>query len=231
MIDSRDVTWASISPLASVLCKQRGREPIELQEMESAEGDTNASNGESDELQFDHQKSAGNKEDDGDEGSIFPPVINLASSRATASVRRAAQLMPLATTAGAPLSIGRATKANSQPIEVERPEKVYNSSIGVGGSNVDASPVSTSPGSNADGAMPSPMLGGREAPRLEWTAAGPTGTVDGRRRGDFRRLQAVQSAGLLAREVGLVSAREDSGFRATQGESEVCDVLYVSLLQ
>ena len=199
--------------------------------MESVEGDTNASNGESDELQFDHQKSAGNEEDDGDEESIFPPVINLASSRATASVRRAAQLMPLTTTTDAPLSIGRATKANPQPIEVERPERVNNSSIDVGGSDVDASPVSTSPGSNADGAMPSPMLGGREAPRLEWTAAGPTGTVDGRTRGDFRRLQAVQSAGLLAGEVDLVSAREDSGFRATQGESEVCDALYVSLLQ
>ena len=111
------------SPLASILCEQRGQEPTELQEMESAEGETNASNGESDELQFDHQKSAGNEEDDGDEESIFPPVINLASSRATASVRRAAQLMPLATTADAPLSIGRATKANSQPIEVERPER------------------------------------------------------------------------------------------------------------
>ena len=54
------------------------------------------------------------------------------------------------------------------------------------------------------------MLGGREARRLEWTAAGPTGTVDGRTRGDFRRLQAVRNAGLLAGEVGLVSAREDS---------------------
>ena len=48
MIDSRDVAWASIPPLASVLCEQRGREPTELQEMESAEGETNANNGESD---------------------------------------------------------------------------------------------------------------------------------------------------------------------------------------
>ena len=69
-------------------------------------------------------------------------------------MERAAQSMPLATTADAPLSIG------------------------VGGLDVDASPVSTSPGSNADGAMPSPVLGRREARRLEWTAAGPTGTVD-----------------------------------------------------
>ena len=102
---------------------------------------------------------------------------------------------------------------------VESPERVNNSSIiGVGGSDVDASPVSTSPGSNADGAIPLPVLGRREARRLEWAAAGPTGTVDGRTRGDFRRRQAVQNAGLLAGEVGLVSARQDSAFRATQGE-------------
>ena len=66
--------------------------------------------------------------------------------------------------------------------------------------------------------MPSPVLGGREARRLERTAAGPTGTVEGRTCGDFRRLQAVHSAGLLAGEVGLVSTREDSAFRATQGK-------------
>ena len=116
------------------------------------------------------------------------------------------------------MSIGRPTKVISQPIEVESPEKVNNSSIGVGGSDVDASPVSTSPGSNADCAMPSPVLGGREARWLEWAAAGPTGTVDGRTSEDFRRLQAVQNAGLLTGEVGLVSARVDSAFRATQGK-------------
>ena len=131
---------------------------------------------------------------------------------------RAAQSTSLATTADAPLSIGRPTQTNFQPIEVESPERANNSSIGFGGSDVDASPVATSPGSNADGAMPSPVLGGREARRLEWTAAGPTGTVDARTYGDFNRLQAVQNAGLFAGEVGLVSAREDSAFRATQGE-------------
>ena len=93
-----------------------------------------------------------------------------------------------------------------------------NSTTGVGGSDVNASPVSTSPGSNADGTISSPVLGGREARRLEWTAEGPTGTVEGRTCEDFRRLQAVHSAGILAGEVGLVSAREDSAFRATQGE-------------
>ena len=154
MIDSRDVTWASIPPLASVLCEQEGQEPTELQEIESVEGETNPSDGESDELQSDLQKSAGDEEDDDDEDSIFPLVVDPAPTREAAPVGRATQSMPLATTADAP------------------------SSIGVGGSDVDASPVSTSPGSNADGAMPSPVLGGREARRLEWTAAGPTGTVD-----------------------------------------------------
>ena len=47
---------------------------------------------------------------------------------------------------------------------------------------------------------------------------GRTGTVEGRTRGEFRRLQAVHSAGLLAGEVGLVSVREDSASRATQRE-------------
>ena len=180
--------------LASVLCEQGGKEPTELQEMESVEGKTNPSDGESDELQSDRQKSAGDEEDDDDEESRFPLVGDPAPTRKVSPVGRAAQSMPLATTAHAPLSIG------------------------VGGSDVDASPVSTSPGSNADGAMPLPVLCGREARRLEWTAAGPTGTVDGRTRGNFRRLQAVQNAGLFAGDFGSVSAREDSAFRAIQGE-------------
>ena len=194
MIDSRDVTRASIPPLASFLCEQVGKEPTKLKEMESVEGETNPSDGESDELQSDRQKSAGDEENDDNEESIFPLVVDPAPTRKAAPVGRAAQSMPLATTADAPLNIG------------------------VGGLDVDASPVSTSPGSNADGAMPSPGLGGREARRLEWTAAGSTGTVDGRTRGDFRRLQAVHNAGLLSGEVGLVSAREDSAFRVTQGK-------------
>ena len=180
MPDSRDVTWASISPLASVLCEQGGQEPTELQEMKSVEGETNASNGESDKLQFDRQKSAG------DEKSIFPLAIAPASTRAAAPVGRVAQSMPLTTTADAPLGIGRPTKTNSQPIEVESPERINNSSIGVGLSDINATPVATSPKSNADGAMLSPVLGGWEACRLEWTKSGPTDTVEGRTRGDFR---------------------------------------------
>ena len=145
IVDSRDITWASIPPLASVVCEQGGQEPTELQEMEFVEGETNASNGESDELQFDRQKSAGDEEDDDDDESIFPLAIDPASTRAAAPVGRVAQSIPLATTADAPLSIGRPTKTNSQPIEVESPERVNNSSIGVGVSDVNATPVSALP--------------------------------------------------------------------------------------
>ena len=98
MIDSRDVTWASIPPLALVLCEQGGQEPTELQEMESVEGETNASNGESDDLQFDRQKSAGDEEDGDDEDSIFLLVVDPAPTRAAAPLGRAAQLMSLTTT-------------------------------------------------------------------------------------------------------------------------------------
>ena len=38
----------------------------------------------------------------------------------------------------------------------------------------------------------------------------------GRTRGDFRRLQAVHSAGILAGEVGLVSAREEIGVETAE---------------
>ena len=92
MIDSRDITWASIPPLASALCEHGGQEPTELEEMESVEGQTNASKGESDELQLDRQKSARGEEDNDDEESIFPLVVDPALTRAAAPVGRAAQL-------------------------------------------------------------------------------------------------------------------------------------------
>ena len=94
MIDSRDVTWVSIPSLASVLCEQRGQEPTELQEMESVEGKTNPSDGESDELQSDRQKGAGDKEDDDEEESIFPLVVDPTPTREASPVGRAAQSMP-----------------------------------------------------------------------------------------------------------------------------------------
>ena len=79
-----------------------GHKPTELQEMESVEGETNASNGESDDLQFDRQKSAGDEEDDNDEESTFPLVVDTAPARAAAPVGRAAQSMSLTTTAEFP---------------------------------------------------------------------------------------------------------------------------------
>ena len=100
MIDSRDVTWARIPPLTSVLCEQGGQEPTELQEMGSAEEETNPSDGESDDLQSHRQKSAGDEEDDDDEKSIFPLVVDPAPTRKATPVGRAAQSMPLATVCG-----------------------------------------------------------------------------------------------------------------------------------
>ena len=90
IIDSRDVTWASIPPLASVLCEQGGQEPTELQEMESVERETNPSDGESDELQSVIQKGAGDEKDDDDEESIFPLAVDPAPTREAAPVGRAA---------------------------------------------------------------------------------------------------------------------------------------------
>ena len=66
--------------------------------------------------------------------------------------------------------------------------------------------------------MPLPVLGGREVRRLQWTVVGLPGPAEGRTREDVRRLHAVHSASLLAEEVGLVPARENSVFRAAQGE-------------
>ena len=87
--------------------------------MESVGGATNASNGEYDKLQFDRQKSAGGDENDDNEESTFPLVVNLALTRAGIPGGKAAQSIPTARTADVPLSIGRPTNANSQPIEVE----------------------------------------------------------------------------------------------------------------
>ena len=51
----------------------------------------------------------------------------------------------------------------------------------------------TLPESNVDGVMPSPVLGGREVRRLEWTEASRTDTVEGRTRGNVRRLHATET--------------------------------------
>ena len=61
-------------------------------------------------------------------------------------------------------------------------------------------------------AIPPPVLGGREASRLKWTAEGPTGTVEGPTRGDVRRLQALHGAAVVARKMEMEAAFEDSVF-------------------
>ena len=63
--------------------------------MESVEGTTNVSNGASEELEFDRQKSAGDEEDDHEEESIFPLVIDPDPTRAAAPVGNATQSMPI----------------------------------------------------------------------------------------------------------------------------------------
>ena len=62
--------------------------------------------------------------------------------------------------------------------------------------------------------IPPPVLGEREATRLKWAAEGPTGTVEGRTRGDVRRLQTLHGAGLVTREMGMEAAFENSAFVA-----------------
>ena len=149
--------------------------------------DTGASN-ESDEAQSDRQRSGGDEEDDGDEKDIFSLIVDPAPTRAASRVGKApqalsltppsltpaatlvgrvSQAMPLSPTADAPSIIGWPTEANSKPNGVGSPERINNPSIGGGESDVSGSPVPTSPGWIADGAMPSPVLSGREARRFE----------------------------------------------------------------
>ena len=104
----------------------------------------------------------------------------------------------------------------SGPAEFEGSGVFSSRSIGREGSdrvlNKDAQegPVPSTRGTETGGAIPPPVLGGRKAARLKWTAEGPTGTVEGRTRGDVRRLQALHGAALVAREMGMEVAFEDS---------------------
>ena len=107
-------------------------------------------------------------------------------------------------------------KASSEPIGVGR-----STIQALGAGNRSSVPVSCRfhQGSNANGIMPAPVMGKREARRLECTAADPIGKVEGRTRRKFCRLHAVvHSACLLAGEVSLETARENSIFRAAQRE-------------
>ena len=179
----------------------------------------------------------GESEDVDDELYIFPQYAP-APAPAAAPKGRAAQLpslTPAASSEGravspAPLTTadvsgGRITPATvvsvnegSGPAEFEGSGVSSSPSVGREGSdrvrNEDAQeiPVPSTRGTDTGEAIPPPVLGGREAVRLKWTAEGPTGIVEGRTRGDVHRLQALHGAALVAREVGVEAAFEDSVF-------------------
>ena len=125
---------------------------------------------------------------------------------AASSEGRAASPAPLTK---ADVSGGRATPATvvsvdegSGPAEFEGSGVSSSPSVGRECSdrvlNEDAqdSPVPSTRGTETGEAIPPPVLGGREAARFKWTAEGPTGSVEGRTRGDVRRLQALHGAAL-----------------------------------
>ena len=81
------------------------------------------------------------------------------------------------------------------------------------------SPVPSTRGTEIGEAIPPPVLGEREAARLKWTAEGSTGTIKGRTRGDAPRLQALHGTALVAREMGMEAAFEDSVLLAAHGSN------------
>ena len=137
---------------------------------------------------------------------------------------RAASPAPLTT---ADVSGGRATPAavisvneGSGPAELEGSGVSSSPSVSREGSgrvlNEDAqeSLVPSTRGTEAGEAILPPVLGEREAARLKSIEEGPTGTVVGRTRGNDRRLQALHGAALVAREMGMQAAFDDSVFIA-----------------
>ena len=149
-----------------------------------------------------------------------PPSLTPAAT----SEGRAASPAPLTTVY---VSGGRATPATvvsvnegSGPAEFKGSGVSSSPSVGREGSdrvlNEDAqeSPVPSTRGMETGEAIPLPVLGGREAARLKWTAEGPIGTLEGRARGNVRRLQALYGAALVAREMGMEAEFEDSVFLA-----------------
>ena len=132
----------------------------------------------------------------------------------------------------APLTIadasgGNATPATvvsvnegSGPAEFEGSGVPSSPSVGREGSdrvlNEDAqeSQVPSTRGTETGEATPPPVLDGRGAARLKWTAKGPTGNVEGRTRGDVHRLQALHGAALVALEMEMKAAFDNSVFLA-----------------
>ena len=148
--------------------------------------------------------------------------LPLLTPAASSSERRAASPAPLT---AADVSGGRATPATVLsvnegfgPAEFEGLGVSSSPSIGREGAdrvlNEDAqeSLVPSTREMETGEAIPPPVLGGREAARLKWISEGPTGTVEGRTRGDVCRLQTLHGAALVAREMGMEAAFEDSAF-------------------
>ena len=144
---------------------------------------------------------------------------------------RVASPAPLTT---ADVSGGRATlptvvsvNEGSGPAEFEGSGVSSSLSVGREDSdyvlNEDAQerPVPSTRGTENGEAIPPPASGGREAVSLKWIAEGPTGTVEGRTRGGVRRLQALRGAALVAREMGMEAAFEDSVFLAAHDSYQV----------
>ena len=140
------------------------------------------------------------------------------------SERRATSPAPLTTT---DVCGGRPTpatvvsvKEGSGPAEFEGSGVSTSPSVGREDSdhvlNEDAQerPVPSTRGTETGEAIPPPASGGREAVRLKGIAEGPTGTVGCRKRGDVHHLQALHGAALVAREMGMEAAFEDSVFLA-----------------
>ena len=146
----------------------------------------------------------------------------LSLTPAASSEGRAASPAPLTTDV---VSGGRAPPAtvvseNEGPGPAEFEGSGVSSSPSVGREGLDRvlnedaqeSPVPSTRETETGEAIPPPVLGGREAARLKWTEEGPTGAVEGRTRGDVRRLQTFHGAALVVREMGMEAAFEDSVF-------------------
>ena len=131
---------------------------------------------------------------------------------AVSSEGRAASPAPLTT---ADVSGGRATPATVVsvnkgfgPAEFEGSGVSSSPSVGREGSDlvlnedVKESLVPSTRGTETGEAIPPPVLGEREA---KWTPE--DGIVEGRTRGDVRRLQALHGAALVAREMGMEALR------------------------
>ena len=132
---------------------------------------------------------------------------------AAISEARVASPAPLTT---AELSGGNTTPATvvsvnqgSVPAEFEGSGVSSSPSVGREGSdrvsNGDAQSNSAPSTREMETGKPIPplVLDGRESARLKWTAEDPTGTGEGRTRGDVCLLQALNGAALVAREMGM----------------------------